>query len=262
MTSAPPPAPEPTAAERRATELAHAEARQTMDVQFYRGTLHALIDVGAAFVERARQQGLAEDADSQALAAAAATYEQVSRAMRRSILLAERLTKPQRTAPDGDERRAAARKRVLRAVEDAIQAEAADDEQAEQLRGEAVERLERPEFAADLEAMSVPALTAEIMHDLALAAPAGTRPWARRTPDDVAALAAWAAAPPGTAASLPPLRTWAAERPEPPQPDYAHMSDAELMRHLPPGTPRLDAPRPPRPRLGVPGAAQAFSDSG
>ena len=241
MTSTPHPASEPTAAELRATQLAHAEARQAMDVQFYRGALHALIDVGAEFVQRARQQGLAEEADSRALEAAAVTYERVSRVMRRTILLAERLTKPQRAASDSDERRTAVRKRVMRAVEDAIQAEVVDGEQAERLHAEAVERLDRPEFAPDLEAMSVPALIADITHDLALAAPAGTRPWARRTPDEVAALAAWAAAPPGTPpANLPPVRAWAG-RPDA-KPDYAHMSDAELMRRLPPGTPSLALP--------------------
>ena len=137
-------------------------------------------------------------------------------------------------------RRAATRQRVLRAVEDAIGAEADDDAQAERLRGEARERLEqldRPEFARDQaslgdDRLSVPALVADIVHDLGLAAPAGTHPWARRTPDDVAALAAWAAAPPGTPpASLPPRTPLRARGGRPkPQPDYARMSDAELLR--------------------------------
>ncbi len=79
----------------------------------------------------------------------------------------------------------------------------------------------------------MPALIADIVHDLGLGAPAGTHPWARRTPEDVAALDAWAAAPPGTPPeSLPPrapLRAWGG-RPPPPKPDYARMSDAELRK--------------------------------
>ena len=181
--------------------------------------------------------------------ASVAAFDTIARGVRRTALALRHLAQPPRparavparAAPD----RAFVRQRVLRAVQDAIQAEAADDEQAERLHGEAVERLERPEFIRDAAALSLPALIADIVHDLGLAAPAGTRPWARRTPEEVAALAAWAAAPPGTPLAslppLPPLRAWAEDAPDDPA-VYAKMPDAELMRHLPPGTPWPGAP--------------------
>ncbi len=131
-------------------------------------------------------------------------FERAARVVRRTVLLAERLAQPGfNPAPQ----RTAARKRVIRAVEDAIGLQAGDDGAAESLHREFQERLDAPELDEALAAQAVPEVIADIMHDLGLQTVPGAHPGMRRTPQDVAALCAWAAAPPGTpAAALPPLR--------------------------------------------------------
>ena len=132
---------------------------------------------------------------------------------------------------DAPASRTAVRSRVLRAVQDAIEQRAEDDGHAEHLVREAIERLDRPELVEQLQHRPAAELIEEIVRDLGVAASLpGVPPGMRRTPRDVAALAAWAAAPPGTPASeLPLLR--------PPQPSARsipaeHPDDLVEMRLL------------------------------
>ena len=270
MTS-PHPLPEP--ADAPAPGAAPCDAQAALDAQRLASQAHALAAV-ARLTELTLELATALQANTLAQAhiadtlaepvpeASTAAFDRVARCTRRTALTLNHLAQPPRPSRSASEHdapgRTATRQRVLRAVEDAIQAEAGSDAQAERLRGEARERLEqldRVEFVHDRASLSgarlsgaslrdgrvsVPALVADIVHDLGLGAPAGAFPWARRTPDDVAALAAWAAAPPGTPnESLPPRAPLRARggRPEP-KPDYARMSDAELLRII-------DEPPPP-----------------
>jgi hypothetical protein len=93
--------------------------------------------------------------------------------------------------------RTAARKQIIRAVEDAIESKVQgtaymDDEEADGLRAELMDRLDGP----NLDGFDLNRPVADIRRDLGLAAaPPDMHPWKRRTPDDVAALCARAAAP-------------------------------------------------------------------
>ncbi len=119
-------------------------------------------------------------------------FERLGRSVRRSIMLADRLGKPAPGACAKD--RIAARKRIIRAVADAIESNA-DPGEAESLEAEFLERLDSPEFEDDLDGRPVAEIIAEIARDLGLAAMSGTRPWKRRTPADIAELCARAARP-------------------------------------------------------------------
>lgn len=178
--------------------------RPTDEAQHRRDMLSELIDI-AMEVARAVGAQAVHEADVAVAGGgrapdATAAFERAARVVRRTVLLAERLDQVGRSP---GLRRTAARKRVIRAVEDAIGRQAADDAKAEGLHREFQERLDAPELDEALAAQAVP----EIMHDLGLDTVPGAPPAMRRTPQDVAALCAWAAAPPGTpAAALPPLR--------------------------------------------------------
>jgi hypothetical protein len=136
------------------------------------------------------------------------SFERIGRTVRRSIMLADQLAKP---APSAQQR-IAARKRIIRQVEDAIQC-TADGADADNLEAEFLERLDSPEFADDIDSRPIPEIIAEICRDLGLAAMPGTSPWKRRTPDDIAALCALAAGPyraPSGAAGSGPVKGGAA----------------------------------------------------
>ena len=157
------------------------------DVSFYRGVLHELIEMGADLARMIHRQASAEGAVPAVEQVVA--FERVSRTIRRSILLAQRLDAP---APGAGRDHQVARRRIIRAVEDAIQRHAEGDA-AESLEAELVERLDRPELDEEIEDRPVAEIIADICRDLGLAAAPGTHPWKRRSPADIAALCARAA---------------------------------------------------------------------
>ena len=87
------------------------------------------------------------------------------------------------------EPRTAARRQILREVEDAIHRHAGAAE-ADALREELLDRLDSPELEDEVGDRPVAAIIAEICRDLGLAAPPGADPWKRRGPADVAVLCA------------------------------------------------------------------------
>lgn len=150
--------------------------------------------------------------DSTTLVSLAAAFNGVARTVRRCILLAQSLDKP---APDPARHRTAARKQIIRAVEDRIQrpndGAEPDSDSADALRAELHERLDAPDLDEDIASRPIPDIIVEITRDLGLAAAPGTHPWRRRTPADIEDLCARAAAPtrtpqPGAPPSQAPLR--------------------------------------------------------
>ena len=151
------------------------------------------------------------------LVSTAAAFDRIARAVRRSIALARSLADPVPPARDPAQHRAAARKRILREVEDAIQrtapasgqtapshaapngsdADASDaaDDSAEALTAELHDRLDAPDLDDDISRRPIADIITEICRDLGLAALSGAHPWKRRTPKDLEQLHARAAAP-------------------------------------------------------------------
>ena len=195
----------------------------------------------------------------------AAAFDRISRGVRRGIILAQRLANPPAPAPAQDpaRHRAAARKRILREVEDTIHRTTHEGGRAESLQTELRDRLDAPDLDDDLTTRPIPDIIAELCRDLGLATPpGGARPWPRRTPADIHDLCTRAAAPshqPG------------APRPGPPHPSHPSAQPAAAphtqgRRATPPGNCPLDGssgpkpppaaePKAPRPRTG-PQAAQ------
>ena len=194
------------------------------DPHGYRDTLHTLIGFGANVArllhDQAVQQAAAPATPNPAqppptpqpapppnpLLAIAAAFDGASRNVRRCIALARSLDRP---APNPAPTRTAARKRILRAVEDAIHRATPDPEahntdghaDADVLRNERqaelLDRLDSPDLDDDLTHRPVPDIIADLCRDLGLAAQPG-QPWPRRTPADIALLRARAATHPGT----------------------------------------------------------------
>ncbi len=189
-------------------------AQAAADAQFYRGVLHRMIDLGVNLVQSAHDQVQAAAASGEAAPHATAAFERFSRAVRRAIALARHVAQPLPAhAGQGAYHRTAARKQVIRAVEDAIECRANDDEHAGQLYAEFRERLDGPDLDADIANRPLADLILEIVRDLGVRTlPASHRgpsqlpsqmppPGKRRTPQDLEALSALAAAAPGTPAS-------------------------------------------------------------
>ena len=122
-------------------------------------------------------------------------FDRIARAVRRCIALAQHLARPPAPARDPAQHRAAARRQVIRAVEDTIYRTAHEGDRAESLNAELRDRLDAPDLDSDLTYRPIPDIIAELCRDLGLAAAPGTDPWRRRTPADIQDLCARAAAP-------------------------------------------------------------------
>jgi hypothetical protein len=170
---------------------------QATATQTHRDALNELIAMGMDLARLVHQH-----AKSQAEATPDAppdpdlitAFERISRAVRRSIVLSRKLAEPVAPAADhAPERRAAARRRIIRAVEDTIQC-FAEDTDAASLHAEFLDRLDGPDLDDDVDHRPVADIIADICRDLGLAALPGTHPWKRRTVEDIATLCARAAA--------------------------------------------------------------------
>jgi hypothetical protein len=118
---------------------------------------------------------------------ASVAFDNVTRSIRRCLWLAHELAKPAKTT-----NRIAARKRILRQVEDAIQRNTEDDA-AEVLHEELRDRLDSPDLDDEIGARPIDDIIADIVRDLGLASTMGITPWKRRTPADLEILSAHAA---------------------------------------------------------------------
>ncbi len=231
---------------------------QAVNAPYYRGVLHGLIDRGADLArllhEQATAQAMQQAAahaqqaaapaqyamDAQpapapapapgtkpdALNKTAAAFDQIARAVRRCVALAQSLDEPAKPARTPAPDRTAARKHILRAVEDTLGRQDYDDsyrdcDPTETLHAELLDRMDAPDLDRDIESRPIDDIIKDILRDLGLAALPGTRPWKRRTPADIAELCARAAAP--TAARQPgaephhPARTPTQPAPDPQQ---------------------------------------------
>ena len=178
-----------------------AHDQRAADAQYYRGVLHALIDMGADLARLVHDQ-----AKAQVEAAAAAepgaepapdatvAFDRVARAVRRTVMLARTLDEPAPgAADDRGQQRIAARKLIIRRVEDAIHREAKGSER-ESLHAELLERLDAPDLDDDIRTLPIGTIIDEIRTDLGLCSGIDTGLWKRRTPADIATLYARAAA--------------------------------------------------------------------
>ena len=164
------------------------------------------------------------------LIALTTAFDRIARAVRRCIALAQRLDTPPKPARDPAHHRAAARRQVIRAVEDTIHRAANEGDRAEALNAELRDRLDDPDLDPDLLTRPIADIIAEITRDLGLASPPGDNAWRRRTPADVQDLNARAAAP---------------SRPR--QPSPAQHSNQATGQPSPPGPPAATFPPPGNP---------------
>ncbi len=205
---------------------------QATDAQYYRQVLHDLIDMGTGLARLLHQQASVQAAQwtptpaapqapapqpalpatpdaliSDTLISIAAAFDRIARAVRRSIALARSLADPVPPTRNPAQHRAAARKRILREVEDTIQRTSPGPDNAapvdadankastQALTAELHDRLDTSDLDDDISHRSVADIITEICRDLGLAALPGTNPWKRRTPADLEQLRARAAVP-------------------------------------------------------------------
>jgi len=171
------------------------------DMAYFKRVLRHLIEIGddlaamvheeAAQAVQAQREANAQNPNPPPLVVPREikeSYERITRSVRRSLVLYLKLNEPPKPTPD----RVAARRKIIRDVEDKIHAKAPPGE-AENLRAELVERLERPEFDDEIANRSIAEIITEICRDLGVDTLHATNPWRRRTPRDIAILQARAA---------------------------------------------------------------------
>ena len=194
---------------------AQAPDQRTEDAQYYRANLHELIDLGMVLARAVQANAVAQAAQDAPPAtaapgsAAASTarpgidrttpFDRIARCIRRTVLLAQRIAEAPNPAPAAAIARAAARRRILREVEDAIHRRArsprGDRIDAEALQAELHERLDSPDLDDDIASRPIADIITEIVRDLGIdIKPLGVPPSRRRTPGDIAAMHARAAA--------------------------------------------------------------------
>ena len=170
---------------------------QEEDASFYRDVLHELVTMGMDLARAVHQHAQVHPTPDEI-----AAFDRISRAVRRTVLLARSLDEAPRRPT-----RAEARAAIIRRVEDRI-ATSADRSEAEPLRAEFHERLDSPDLEDDLGRRPVADIIQEICNDLGLDAMPewGIPPMhQRRTPRDVARVLQRAAQPSiSTAAALQP----------------------------------------------------------
>ncbi|GAC1343717.1 MAG: hypothetical protein NVSMB18_20030 [Acetobacteraceae bacterium] len=166
----------------------------------HRQTLNDLVDLSMQLARHVHAKALqiepaptSEVPNPKPLLDLAAAFDRLSRAIRRTILLIRRLDDP---APlSAPKRRDAARRHILRGVEDAIDRHDPAPATAKTLKSELLDRLDTPDFDDDLDHRPIPDLIVELCRDLGVAEPQGGLTWKRRTPADIKALRTRAARP-------------------------------------------------------------------
>ena len=220
------------------------------DAQYYRQVLHELIEIGTDLARTLHRQAAPETNNQPAAAPAAApapdptiAFDRIARTLRRTIVLARKLSDPappratERRAEHTSERRLAARKQIIREVEDTIQRRS-NGAEAEALRAEFYERLDDPDLDDDRDQRPVADIIKDICRDFGIEHFPGTHPWKRRTPQDVRDLCARAARP-----SLAQPRS---AQPRPAQPRTAQLGTAPRpLPAPPPRTPTSTGPPAP-----------------
>ena len=156
-------------------------------------------------------------------------FDRISRCIRRTILLAKKLPGlgdglgREPNAENPTLRRIAARKRILRNVEDVIQRNARP-EHLDPLHAELRERLDSPDLEDDIDHRPIQDIVADICRDLRVAIPYANN-YKRRTPAQVADLRSKAAALP---------ETWQVEKPRLPPENHSNTTAPPRRRSRPP----------------------------
>jgi hypothetical protein len=159
------------------------------DAQSHReAVLDALMDLGHELAQLVVDQA---KAGVMPAAAAAIAYDRITRSIRRGVLVIHEVARPAKAVD-----RVAARRQIIRTVEDTIERES-EGPAAKALHREFLDRLDTLDMDADLSTRPVEDIIAEICRDLGIAAAPGLTIWKRRTPADLAQLQARAAKPPG-----------------------------------------------------------------
>jgi hypothetical protein len=173
------------------------------DIAYFKRVLLHLVEIGDELAEMVRQEAR-QSAQAQAEAAKRNpdpqiitpivvpphikdAFDLITRSVRRSMVLYQKLKEPQKASPAYN--RVAARKKIIRDVEDTIQSRAPQG-QEENLHAELAERLERPEFDDELANRSIAEIVTEICRDLGIGGLHSMHPWKRRMPRDIAILQA------------------------------------------------------------------------
>jgi hypothetical protein len=236
---------EPPLAELNTTPDNTTPAQIEADRTHHRDILNHLIDLGAemaSMVMRQARQAEAATADQAAPVPPgenlSVAFERCARGVRRSIMLYEKLVHPRQSAARN---RLAARKRIIRDVEDAIERKAPHGEE-KNLHAELLDRLDSPDLEDEIATREIAEIVTDITRDLGIAHLPALHPWKRRIPHDIAVLNACAAQRPGAEpsaelaallASAPPTRPRAfASDPPLTAEIVARMSDEEIAARL------------------------------
>jgi hypothetical protein len=159
----------------------------------HQSALDRLVTLGTDLAELVVEQAKAGTITA---AEASKAFDRVSRSVRRSVMLSRKLAEPRRTTG-----RVAARKQIIRTVEDHIQRHAEDGE-ADTLHQDLQDRLDTEDFEDEIAERPVEDVITDIIRDFGLAALPGTHPWKRRTQADIAALNARARCPASAGAAI------------------------------------------------------------
>jgi len=156
---------------------------------YFGAILRDLIDIGAGLA-RQLQERAAKNPESDPTI----PFDRIARTIRRTIALARHIaTNPPKTARPAVER-TQAREKIIRGVEDAIEARRAPATDAQILYNELHERLDDDGLERDLRTRPIDDIIEEIARDLGVAYQSRAYIWKRRTPADLATLRARAAA--------------------------------------------------------------------
>jgi len=178
----PPQPPEPPEQQRERERACHREA------------LHDLVILGINTAKALERRAIASaNEGTNAVIDAAIAFERIARAIRRTIALARHIaTNPPKTRTQTVER-TQAREKIIRGVEDAIEARRAPTTETATLYNELNERLDDAAFERDLRTRPLDDIIEELARDLGVASQSRAWVWKRRTPVDIATFRARAA---------------------------------------------------------------------
>ncbi len=216
----------------------HPTGQSGEDTQHCRRVLLNLVDIGNEIAEilgeEVRSHKYNPAPGPSPVPAAAAAYATVAQSVRRTIMLHDKLGQPRKSHPN----RTAARKRIIRDVEDAIEHNAPEDEQ-ETLHAELLERLDRPDLEDEIADRSVADVVTDITRDLGISGRDDSHRCKRRIPHDIAILNARAEQLAGAGPSEKLLALLASAPPPPPRRitpltamEVSKMSDEEIEFRL------------------------------
>ena len=146
----------------------------------HRELLDAQIELGHVLTELAVAQA---KSGTLSVPVASKSFDEVTRGVRRAMLMSRKFAEPIRSVD-----RVAARKQIARKVEDNIQCHAEDEDQARDLHGELLDRLDSLDLEEEIGRRPLEDIITDIIRDLGLAHVPGNHPWKRRTPEDLAEL--------------------------------------------------------------------------